>query len=373
MKFSIGCSDLKKALQQVINVIPTKTTLPILSHVLFELKDNQITLSATDLEVSLKTIIKLSPDGAESEGSITISGRLLFDVVRELPDIPLDISVVDNNRILVKSSRGQYTFFGEDIKDFPQLPAIDVKHEISFNRKLLHEHIDKSLFAVSTDELRASLMGVLLQVKENEYRMVSTNGHRLVKIINKRFTGGEPVDDIIIPVKALNLLQKNLESDGDVKVSFASNHVIFDLDNVIINAMLIEGKYPDYDKVIPSNNDKKLLINREQLISALRTVSVLANKITQQVKISLEKSKVTIASQDMDRGEGLETIEAEYTGDPMEIGFNSVYLLDVLNHLDSENVEFLLDTSVSPALVFPENQKEDEDILMLVMPIKLRE
>lgn len=373
MKFSIGCSDLKKALQKVINVIPSKTTLPILSHVLFEVKDNQITLSATDLEVSLKTIIKLSSDAVESDGSITVPGRLLFDVVRELPDIPLEISVSDNNRILVKSSRGHYTFFGENIKDFPQLPAIDVKHEILFNKATLHRHIEKSLFAVSTDELRAALMGVLLQVRENEYRMVSTNGHRLVKIINSGFAGSGSVDDIIIPIKALNLLQKNLESEGDVKVSLASNHVIFDLDNVIVNAMLIEGKYPDYDKVIPENNDKKLLINREQLISALRTVSVLANKITQQVKISIENNKVTIASQDMDRGEGLETIEAEYSGEPMEVGFNSVYLLDVLSHLDSENVEFRLDTSVSPVLAFPENQKENEDILMLVMPIKLRE
>jgi DNA polymerase-3 subunit beta len=370
MNVTVGCGDLKVGLQHVINVIPSKTTLPILNHILFEAGSGQLTLSATDLEVSLKTKVNAQ---IEKEGNVTIPGRLLYDVVREIPDVPLSIKSDENNRINLKYSRGQYTFFGEDSREFPQRPAIDVKHEIEVEKKRFSRHIEKTIFAVSNDELRAALMGVLLQVRENEYRMISTDGHRLVRVINKSFETEEKINDIIIPVKALNLLQKNLNSSGNVKISFGSNHVIFDLEEASISVSLIEGKYPEYEKVIPVNEEKILNTNREQMITALRTVSVVANKITQQVKISIDKDKITVKSEDMDRGEGIETIEAEYTGEPLDIGFNSAYVLDVLRHIDTENVQLKFDSAVSASLVFPMEQEKDEDVLMLVMPIKLRE
>jgi len=370
MKFNIPCSKLKMGLQQVIDVIPAKTTLPILSHILFEAKSGQLTLSATDLEVSLKTQLQAT---IESEGSVTIPGRLLFDVVRELPDVPLNISKDESNRIILTFSKNKYTFFGGDDKDYPQLPAIDVKYEITFDKKKLQRYVEKTIFATSTDELRPALMGVLFQVGENDYKAVSTDGHRLVKIIDKSFTTKDIIDDVIIPVKGLNLLLKSIDGDGDIKISFATNYIVFDLENTSISATLMEGKYPDYEKVIPLNEHKKLVINREKFISSLRTVSVLANKITQQIKIDIEPDKVTITSEDMDLGEGIEIVEAEYTGEPMEIGFNSNYLLEVLSHLDTEDVIFTFDTSVSAALVFPMIQEEDENLLMLVMPIKLKE
>ena len=370
MRFTAACSDLKKGLHLVIDVIPPKTTLPILSHILFEAKNGQLSLNATDLEVTLKTQVHAN---VESKGSITIPGRLLYDVVREIPDVPLSIVLEESNRIQLKYSRGTYTFFGEDAKNFPKLPAIKVKHEVNFSGKKLQRHIDKTVFAISNDELRPALMGVLFQVQEHEFRAVSTDGHRLVKIIDKGFSTDEAVDDIVIPVKALNLLQKNMGDSGDVKISFATNYVVFDLENASISATLIVGKYPDYEKVIPDNEDKKLVIKRDQFVTSLRTVSVLANKITQQVRISLEPDKITISSQDIDRGEGFETIEADYTGEPMEIGFNSAYLLEVLRHVDTEDVIFRFNTDTSPTLVFPAEQEKNEDLLMLVMPIKLRE
>ncbi len=370
MNITVGCGELKSGLQHVINVIPSKTTLPILNHVLIEASGGRLTLSATDLEVSLRTHVDVT---IEEEGSTTIQGRLLYDVVREIPDVPISLKTDDNKRIIMSYSRGRYTFFGENPKEFPQRPAIDVEHEIVIEKKKFSRNLDKTIFAVSNDELRAALMGVLLQIRENEYRAVATDGHRLVRIIDKGFITDEAIDDVIVPVKALNLLQKNLEGDGNIKISFGSNHVVFDLDKASISASLIEGKYPDYEKVIPVNDNKKLIINREQLITALRTISVVANKITQQIKIYIEQDKVTVTSRDMDRGEGIETIEAEYTGDPLDIGFNSAYLLDVLRHIDTENVIIRLDTAVSATLVFPMKQEKDEDLLMLVMPIKLRE
>ncbi|MCP4723888.1 MAG: DNA polymerase III subunit beta [bacterium] len=370
MKFSVSCSDLKSGMQQIINVIPSKTTLPILGHVLFEAKEGVLSLSGTDLEVTLNTKI---PATIELEGAVTISGRLLFDVIREIGDIPLEISVDESNKVLLKYSRGQYTFFGEDPKDFPQLPSINVKHEIKYSNIKLKRLIEKTLFAVSTDELRAALMGILFQVKENECRAVSTDGHRLSRIIDQSFTSAEELNDVIIPTKALNLLSKGLEEEGEGKISLAENHIVFELENVIISATLIEGRYPDYEKVIPHNNEKVLRVNREQVISALRTVSVLANKITQQVRLKIASNNLTISSQDMDRGEGFESLEAEYSGENIEIGFNSNYLIEILKHIDTENVLFHFDSSTSAALLFPENQLENEDLLMLVMPIKLRD
>jgi len=370
MDISVACSDLKKGLQQVINVIPSKTTVPILGHVLFEVQGGHLTLSATDLEISLKTSL---PATVNNEGSITIPGRLLYDVVRELPDIPLTMSVEDGNRIILKSSRGRYTFFGEDAKDFPQLPTIDVKHEISFKKELLKRHIEKTIFAVSVDELRAALMGVLFQVSENEFRSVSTDGHRLVQIANTEFSTDAHVDDVIVPLKALNLLMKNLDDEGDIKISFAHSYVSFDLENASINATLIDAKYPDYEKVIPADNQNKLVVNRNEFMTALRTISVLANKITQQIKINLESKSITMVSQDMDRGEGEETISGDFSGSPMEIGFNSAYLLDILRNIDTDEVVFKFGSSTNAALAFPSEQSENENILMLVMPIKLRD
>ncbi|MFC1563895.1 DNA polymerase III subunit beta [candidate division KSB1 bacterium] len=370
MKFSVSCSDLKTGMQQIINVIPSKTTLPILGHVLFEAKDNTLSLSGTDLEVTLNTKI---PATIEQEGAITINGRLIFDVIREIPDIPLEISVDESNRVLMKYSRGQYTFFGEDSKDFPQLPSIDVKHEVKYSTGNLKRLIEKTIFAVSTDELRAALMGILLQVKENECRAVSTDGHRLSRIIDKNFSATEELNDVIIPTKALNLLNKGLDEKGDVKIALAENHIVFELENLVISATLIEGRYPDYEKVIPHNNEKILRVNREQVVSALRTVSVLANKITQQVRLKVSLNNIVISSQDMDKGEGFESLEAEYSGEELEIGFNSNYLVEILKHIDTENVLFHFDTATSATLLFPENQSENEDLLMLVMPIKLRD
>ncbi len=370
MKLTVSCSDLKLGMQQVINVIPNKTTLPILAHVLVEAKDGVLSLSATDLEVTLNTKVEAN---IEEEGSITISGRLLFEVIREIPEIPLNISTDESNRIQLKYSRGEYTFFGEDPKDFPQLPAIDVKHQINFSGSKLKRIIDMTLFAVSTDELRAALMGVLFQVKNDGCTTVSTDGHRLVRVNDTSFSASEEISDVIIPVKALNLLLKNLDTEGDVKISFASNYIVFELEKASINATLIEGRYPDYEKVIPSSNDKILIVKKADMMSALRTVSVLANKITQQVRLKIESDSVIITSQDMDRGEGIETLQVEYSGEPIEIGFNSAYLLDILKHVDTENILFKFDMPTSATLIFPEQQAEGEDILMLVMPIKLRD
>ncbi len=370
MNISVACSDLKRGLQQVINVIPSKTTVPILGHVLMEAVGDRLKLSATDLEISLKTSVPATVNG---EGTVTISGRLLFEIVRELPDIPLTMTVEEGNRILLKSSRGKYTFFGEDSKDFPQLPLIDVKHEITFKKETLKRHIEKTVFAVSIDELRAALMGVLFQVRETEFRTVSTDGHRLVRLTNKEFKYDKDIEDVIIPIKALNLLLKNLDGEGEIKISFANSYVAFDLEEASINATLIDARYPEYEKVIPADNENELIIKRDDFISGLRTISVLANKITQQIKINIEPSKITLISQDMDRGEGEETIDAEFKGSPMEVGYNSGYMLDVLRHVDTEDVIFKFGTPTSATLAFPAAQAEAEDMLMLVMPIKLRD
>jgi DNA polymerase-3 subunit beta len=368
MKFTISCGELKHCLQHIISVIPSKTTLPSLNQILLQAKNGVLTITATDLEISIKTVI---PTTIETEGSITITGRLLYDFVREIPDTPIQFSV-EGKSIYIQYPRGKYTFFGQDPLEYPQLPEIDKKQSISINKQSLLRHIEKVIFAVALEELRPALTGVLFQIRQNQYRLISTDGHRLVRVINNKFSSSEDVPDIIIPIKALTLLPKICgDGDEDIKMSFAQRYVLFESQNAALSVTLIEGKFPDYERVIPANEHKQLIINREQFSSSLRAASVVAHHINQQVKLSLQPDKITIFAQDMDLGEGIETVEAEYTGDPLEIGFSAVYLLAVLNHIDTEHVRLRFDTPVSATLVFPMTQNEGEDILMLIMPIKL--
>jgi len=370
MKFSIPCVELKRCLQHITGVIPSKTTLPALNQILLQAKNGTLTITATDLEISIKITVQAS---VETEGSITITGRLLYDFVREIPDAPLQFSVEDKS-IHIQYPRGKYTFFGQDPLEYPQLPEIEKKQSLTINKRALFRHLDKVIFAVAVEELRPALTGVLFQIRQKEYRLVSTDGHRLVKIINTNFSAPEDIPDVIIPVKALNLLLKVFgDGEGEINLSFAQRYVLFESENAAISATLIEGKFPEYERVIPTNEHKQLIINREQFNSSLRAASVVAHHINQQIKLSIQSDKVNIFAQDMDLGEGVETVEAEYTGDPIEIGFSASYLLAILNHIDTEHVKLRFDTPVSAALVFPMVQREGEDILMLVMPIKLAE
>ncbi|NIR48515.1 DNA polymerase III subunit beta, partial [candidate division KSB1 bacterium] len=221
---------------------------------------------------------------------------------------------------------------------------------------------------------RTTLMGVYLKVMENELRMVSTDGHRLAKIVDKGFKSSGFESETIIPTKALNLLLRNVRDAKDIKVSVSDDHIVFELLDTVIYSKCIEGQFPNYERVIPVDNDKRMIVDRELLSSSVRRVSIFSNSITNQIRFSLSKNLVKIQSEDIEfGGEGQESIESDYDGEDLEVGYNANYLLDILKHLDTDEVILELKDPISAGLIYPTTQKENEDLLMLLMPIRLNE
>lgn len=376
MHFTVNKSQLLNALQKIIGVIPSKTSIPILGSILLDLSENQLTLTGTDLEISISTSISVK---SKEDGALTIPGKLLFDIIRELPDVPIEIGSDEKYNITLKTDKGIYRLSGEPREEFPNIIVEESDGEFSINSSKLHRLIAKTIFAVTTDELRTTLMGILFQLMENELRLVATDGHRLSKIIDKDFKSGIFDKQIIIPTKSLNLILKNLESipnkDGeDVNVTVGESHVTFNWKGTSIYTKLIEGKFPKYESVIPFDNDRRLIIDRDSLIAAVRRVAIFSNSITHQIRFIISETELEIRSEDVEfGGEANETLAIDYNNEEMEIGYNALYILDILKNIDTKEVIFMLKNSKSAALIYPTEQKEGEDLQMLLMPIRLTE
>ncbi len=370
MKFAINKREFYLAIQNIVGVIPTKTTIPILSNILLELKSNDLTLMGTDLEVSIST--KLTVHGSE-DGSVAVPAKILFEIVRELSEIPIEFIVGEDNKISLNTEKGFYKLSGEPKEDFPRIQIEESKGSFAMEGSVFSSMIEKTIFAVSADELRTTLMGVFLKISEDELRMVATDGHRLVKIV-KKFNADGFQSEAIIPTKALNLVLKNLHSAKEIKVEFSEDHIVFKSDNTTIYSKNIEGQFPNYERVIPSDNNKSLTVNRELIISSVRRVSIFSNSITHQIRLGLSKNLVKIQSEDIEfGGEAMENIEGEYRHEDLEIGYNANYMLDILRHLDTDDVVFEFKDPVSAGIIRPANQAEGLDVLMLLMPIRLNE
>ena len=311
MKFSVPRSEFFKAIQRIIGVVPQKTATPILSDVLLSLEENILKIYATDLEILIST--EITVDGIE-DGALAVSSKILGDILRELGDVQIEVLTEDNHRLRMISDRGVYKIAVDSSEDFPLMPISQLVEEFSIPSAKLSRMIDKTIFAVSHDELRPALMGVLFQVFENEFRMVATDGHRLSRIINKDFKANVSEKKMIVPTKALNLLLKNIsEEPGLIKISFGENYLVFKLNHTEIISRLVESQYPEYEAVIPTANEKKLILNRDLFYSSLKRVSIFSNLLTKQVRLSLKSDKVELFSQDFDvGGEGMEVLPAEY-------------------------------------------------------------
>jgi len=382
MNFVVMKSSLYKAVQKVIGVVPSKTTTPILGNILLTLRGSNLELSATDLETSVSTTLEV--DGKQ-DGGLAVPGKFLNDIVRELPEVPIEVEATGNERLVLRTEKGTYRLAGEAKEAFPRIPIHEQNGEFTVSSSKIGRMVEKTLFAVSTDELRPNLMGVYLEVMEDQLRMVSTDGHRLAKIVHRNF--GLPGQgaaagsrrSAIIPTKALNLLLKNLE-EGDspagqaVALSIGENHIVMRVGRTVIYSKLVEGRYPNYESVIPHDNDKELTVNRDLLASSLRRVAIFANVITHQVRFALTPTQMEITSEDPEVGaEAKEIVPVEYRGDPMVIGYNASYVLDVLRHLDTEEVVFKLKDPTSAGSIYPSTQREGEELMMLLMPIRLSE
>ena len=369
MNFTVARNDFYKVLQKVINVIPSKSTVDILYNVLIIAEDQQLKIIATDLEI---TQIAWTACTVAQEGAVTVPGKLLLDIIREMPEIDLNFSVDDYFRIKITTEMGEYKISGQSKTEYPSVPLVESEQVFSLPNEALRRLIEKTIFACSTDTSRAALTGVFCQVLENEYRMVSTDGHRLSRVILKEFQNPGFVTQMIIPTKALTFVARNIPEDGEQKIVISENHVLFELPGTKIYSRLIKEPYPDYERVIPEDLSKEMIIDREAFISSLKRVSLFANPLTSQVRFSLQADKIEIRAQDIDfGGEANEEIPCQFNGEPLEIAYNAHYLLDILRHIDSEQVRFLVEDSDGPGIVLPKEQGEKEDLLMLIMPVRL--
>lgn len=370
MKFTISRTSLFHALQKVIGVVPNRSTLQILTNVLVYSEDGRLKLVGTDLELTMISTVDAT---IEVEGGLAMPAKILNDILKELPEEELHFEVDENHRVKLKSQLGMYKIAGESQQEFPPPPAIDSASTLELPATVLKRMIDKTTFATSSDELRPALTGVLCHFSADEAKFVATDGHRLVKIVNKsiHYDGNA---QIILPTKALNFLQKQLEAGDSVTLSFDAKHVLFELDNIKLFSKIITEDYPDFERALPTQNKKQLYLNNASFIASVKRISLFANPMTNQVRVSLSPNLVQISAEDIDvGGEAKEELACNYDHDPMEIGYNAVYLLDVLRHVDADEIVLKLDTSLSGTLVQPVEQKADEDLVMLVMPVRLNE
>jgi len=374
MHFTVSKGVLQKGLQKVVGVIPTKTTIPILENVLLELQGDKLQITGTDLEICISTEIKVNPN---IDGACAVPAKSLTEILRELPEIPVEIQLDDQNKISLRTQNGLYKLGIQPKEEFPSIVLEESEGQIDIESGLISRMINKTAFAVSTDELRTTLMGVYFQIMANEFRCVATDGHRLAKIDNNQIKSPDFQKNVIVPLKALSLILRNietLEEPININVSFGENHLIFRLDGTFIYSKIIEGQYPKYENVIPSDNDKKMIVNKDELAAAVRRIAIFSNSFTHQIKFDIETNVLKISSEDIEYGgEGNEEISVKYDAENIEIGYNGIYILDLIRNIDTDEVIFMLKDSVSAAIVTPINQKENENLMMLIMPIRLTE
>lgn len=368
MKFNLSKSRLTGYLQSILQVVPTKSTLPILSNILFEALENKLKISATDLEVSITATFDCT---VSKKGVAVLPGRILFDIIKELPESEISFEGTAS-RVEIKVPNGAYKIACASAEDFPKLPVVNVKKQIKIDSSDLVMMIKKSTFACSIDETRPALNGVLWSTKGELMNMVATDGHRLAKVSvpNKKLKGVS--EDIIIPPKVLNIIPKFIsESNGELGIIFGENNIIFNLGDVVLTSRLIEGPYPNYEQVIPTETDKKMSISKDDLVGAVRRISILSNSLTHQVRFAIKNNTLTISTTNADvGGEGKEALPCDFSGDAIELGYNANYVADVLGKIDGEEVVFELSNAVSAGIIYsPEIPKEE--FLCLIMPLRL--
>jgi len=373
MKFKVGQEPFLQKVSKVSGVVPSRTPLTFLYNIHAVLKGNDLTLTASDGDVFLITDIVV--EGIE-DGSVLVPARPLQELLRELPGEVIELETSQEQHLVVNTARGQFTIPGEDPTRFPSAPQEKPPQKITFSSNDLKDILDQTTFAISHDELRPALTGLLLQFMTEEMRAVATDGHRLVKLIKAKPKSEEEETgevEVIVPLRTLNLLQRNLDDAESVDIYLAPNRVVFDTAQLVITSKVVEGKFPAYDAVIPQDNPNLLHVDMDPFSAAIKRVSIFANQINRLVVLELTPDSLKISAEDPDSGrKGQEEIEAKYEGEPFSIGYNAHYLLEALRHVPNSAIELQLGSPTSAGILRPREQKEGEDLLMLLMPIRLQ-
>ncbi len=375
MEFKVNSKELEKILARVYPAIPSRTPMPILENFLFAIEDGALTVYATDLEISLKSSINIV---AEENKSILLPAKLLYDVVRSFKDTTITFEISDSGRTTLTTEHGKYTISHLGTEDYPDIPSFPDENvdeeeinEFSINGMDLKYALEKTTFALSKEEMRPAMMGALFEFSGEGFRIVTTDGHRLVNYLRKDIK--QDFDEqYIVPERALSVIQKLLD-ERDVKIFLTKTHISFTLNEIELISRLIKHKYPDYSSVIPLENEFTLKIKTKELHDAIKRMMLFSSSSTRRVKFSLKDNVLQISAEDTDLGaSGTENILCEYIGDPLDIGFNSQYVNDILSHMTSEEeLLFKLHSPTKAVIIFPTEKKENLDLMMLLMPVRL--
>lgn len=370
MKFIVSSHALLKQLSGINGVITSNPVVPILENFLFEISEGSLVVTASDLQTSM---IAELPVEAKDSGNIAIPAKRLMDTLKSLPNQPVTFSIdQDTYTVELSSQNGRYKLAGENATDFPKVPAVSNGDKVDLPSETLLRAISGTLFAASNDELRPAMNGVYVSFEPTHTTFVATDGHRLSRFRRVDITS-DINNSVIIPKKALNLLKSSLPSDNtNVSMEYTSSNAYFTFGNVQMICRLIDERYPEYENVIPVENPNQLLINRADFLSSLKRVSIYANQTTHQVRLKITGSELHISAEDIDfSNEASEKLPCEYTGTDMEIGFNAKFLAEILNTSDTSQIKLELSEPNRAGLVIPVDGDENEDILMLVMPVML--
>lgn len=374
MEFKVNSKELEKLLGKIIPAVPTRTPMPILENFLFEVKDGLLTIYATDLEISLKSSLSIA---TEDNIKLVVPARLLNDIVRSLNDTTIHFKLTSNKKINLITDTGKYVISYLDPDEFPDIPSVtedkNVKdlNEVVINGVELRQAFEKTSFAMSKEEMRPAMMGTLFEFTDDGLRFVTTDGHRLVNMLKKNIKANFN-QQYVVPERAVSVLLKILD-EKDVKIYLTKSYVSFKLNDIELITRLIAQKYPDYNSVIPLENEFALKINTKDIHNSIKRMMLFSTSTTRRVKFSIKKDSLEISAEDLDIGaSGEEKVVCEYSGDDLEIGFNSAYVNDVLNHMsDNEEIIFKLHSPTKAVIIEPVVKKENQDLMMLLMPVRL--
>ncbi len=372
MKFIVNSAYLLKQLSNINGVITTNPVVPILENFLFELEKGSLTVTASDLQTSMITELQVE---SKEKGSLAVPARILLDTLKNLPEQPVTFSIDESTySVEIISDNGRYKLSGENATDFPKVPAVSNDFSAEVSSDVLARAINNTIFATSNDELRPAMTGVYVNLGDKNTMFVATDGHRLVRY-RRTDVKSENGNAIIIPRKALNLLKATLPAENtEVVVNFNMANAFFRFGNIRMICRLIDERFPDYENVIPSGNNIKMTIGRNDLLGALKRISIYANKTTHQVRLKITGSELQISAEDLDfSNEANERLSCEHDGEDIEIGFNAKFLVEMLGNMDSEQIRLTMSAPNKAGVILPAEKDKAEDILMLVMPVMLNQ
>ncbi|MDX1270519.1 DNA polymerase III subunit beta [Bizionia paragorgiae] len=370
MKFIVSSTYLLKQLQVLGGVINSSNTLPILDNFLFDIDHSKLTVSASDLETTMSSVLDIESD---SEGSVAIPARLLLDTLKTFPEQPLTFVIEDNNTVEISSNHGKYALAYADGAEFPKAITLEDPSSTTISGDILATAISKTIFAAGNDDLRPVMSGVFFQFSTDNLTFVATDAHKLVKYTREDVSATQQAE-FIMPKKPLTLLKGILAaSDENVTIEYNDSNAKFTFENTVLVCRLIDGKYPNYEAVIPKENPNKLSIDRSQFLSSVKRVSIFSNKTTHQIRLKIAGAELNISAEDIDySNKAEERLTCDYQGDDMQIGFNSRFLTEMLNNLNADEVQLEMSMPNRAGILTPvDGLDEGEHVTMLVMPVML--